>query len=80
MVNCDQQISGLEAIVTKIDEKRLQLAKYFCEDEAKFRLEDCLQVFGKLCTKIHEAKRVRAVDQSQRMISSFIVGIRSGTK
>lgn len=61
MIECASELSSLEDLVSRLEASRLDLATYFCEDEAKFRLEDCLQVFYKLCSKVKDATQVMDV-------------------
>jgi len=58
VIKCTGKVTELESLLSDIEENRILLAKYFCEEEKKFRIEDCLQIFYKLCSKIADAEKV----------------------
>lgn len=53
----DILVQDLELSLKELERSRVKLAQYFCEDEEKFRVEDCVVVFHTLCAKINEAKK-----------------------
>lgn len=36
----------------------MKLAQYFCEDESKFKVEECIGIFNTLCQKVADATKV----------------------
>ncbi|RXG70353.1 Inverted formin-2 [Armadillidium vulgare] len=55
--DCETTLGDLNSKLTKLEEYRVKLCHYFCEEENKFRLEDCLAIFLILCNKVHEAEK-----------------------
>jgi len=55
---CRSKIAKLEAALADIENRRVQLAKYFCEEEKTFLIEDCTIIFSTLCHKIKEVQEV----------------------
>ncbi|XP_045594801.2 inverted formin-2 isoform X1 [Procambarus clarkii] len=56
-LKAEEVIKDLELSLQEIERSRVKLAQYFCEDESKFRLEDCVGVFHTLNTKVIDAKK-----------------------
>lgn len=62
----------LQASLKEIDALRLQLAEFFCEDPASFKLEECFKVFQCFCDKFKAAaaendrRRVQEVESTLR--------------
>lgn len=56
-VKAEQVVQDLELSLHELERSRIKLAQYFCEDESKFRLEDCVGVFHTLNTKIMDAQK-----------------------
>lgn len=48
----------LKELLQKVEAVRVRLAQYFCEDAAKYKLEDCFKILNELCKKIVETKKV----------------------
>lgn len=53
----------------------MKLSQYFCEDESKFRLEDCVAVFATLNTKVADAKKVSAPAYIFYYVKMFMLNI-----
>ena len=60
VVQCCDKVSELEKLVADIESKRVDLANYFCEDDSKFRTEDCFEIFNKLCSKVKDVEKENA--------------------
>uniref|UniRef100_T1IIN0 FH2 domain-containing protein n=1 Tax=Strigamia maritima TaxID=126957 RepID=T1IIN0_STRMM len=50
------QVTQLENQMKSINEMSTKLARHFCEDESKFKLEDCLSTFAGFCEKVKQAR------------------------
>ncbi|XP_068243484.1 inverted formin-2-like [Palaemon carinicauda] len=55
--NAEKMVKDLEKSIEEIERSRVKLSQYFCEDETKFRIEDCFGIFNTLCTKIKDARK-----------------------
>nr|XP_026693253.1 inverted formin-2 isoform X4 [Ciona intestinalis] len=63
------KVSTFAKDLEEIENLRLSLAKYLVEDEAKFKLEECLSTFAKLCEQIKSAikeNKERAVMEEKK--------------
>ena len=47
--------------VSEIERLRVDIAEFFCEDVATFRLEDCFKIFHNFCQKFRKAIQVRII-------------------
>lgn len=56
-VKAEIVVSDLERSLKEVERSRVKLAQYFCEDESKFRLEDCIIAFHTLGTRVQDAKK-----------------------
>lgn len=52
------EIEELELDLQELEELRLDLACYFCEDDTQFKLEECLRIFFLFCEKFKKAIEV----------------------
>ena len=43
----------------EMEEIRLELAEYFCEERNTFKLEECIKIFNMFCQKFKKAIQVR---------------------
>ncbi|XP_076038925.1 inverted formin-2-like [Oratosquilla oratoria] len=50
-------ITDLEKSIEELERSKVKLAHYFCEDEKKFSLQECLSVFNTLRDKILQAEK-----------------------
>lgn len=50
-------VQDLQASLQELERSRVKLAQYFCEDEDKFRLEDCVTIFHTLSCKVQSARK-----------------------
>ena len=48
----------LEQDLTELENLRVELANYFCEDKTTFKLEECIKIFSTFCEKFQKAKQV----------------------
>lgn len=51
-------LKDLEQSLKEVERSRVKLAQYFCEDESKFKIEECIGIFNTLCLKIADARKV----------------------
>uniref|UniRef100_A0A0P4W8L0 FH2 domain-containing protein n=1 Tax=Scylla olivacea TaxID=85551 RepID=A0A0P4W8L0_SCYOL len=47
----------LQVSLQELERSKIKLAQYFCEDESKFRLEDCVSIFHTLSCKVQTARK-----------------------
>lgn len=45
----------LQRGMKEVEALRLQLAEFFCEDPASFKLEECFKIFHSFCEKFKQA-------------------------
>lgn len=45
----------LQRGMKEVESLRLQLAEFFCEDPASFKLEECFKIFQNFCDKFKQA-------------------------
>lgn len=50
----------------EIEKLRIEMAEFFCEDAATFKLEDCFKIFQNFCIKFRKAVQV-SVRLSRRL-------------
>ena len=72
MEESNGQILTVEKIVYSLEITRKDLSKYFCEDEEKFRLEDCIGILHCLCSKIEAAQKVNYIYECERFYSQYM--------
>lgn len=53
----DELLKDLEQSLKEVERSRVKLAQYFCEDESKFKIADCIGIFNTLCLKIADARK-----------------------
>ena len=51
-------IAELKEGLANIQQLSSKLATHFCEEESKFKLEECLQTFKAFCEKIEQCQKV----------------------
>ncbi|GAV07836.1 hypothetical protein RvY_17624-2 [Ramazzottius varieornatus] len=49
------ELNNLNSNVAEIERLRVDIAEFFCEDVATFRLEDCFKIFHNFCQKFRKA-------------------------
>ena len=49
------EMAELELDMSELNELRIELANYFCEDDKTFKLEDCIKMFNTFCEKFTKA-------------------------
>lgn len=52
------ELSTLEMDLTELEELRVELAAYFCEDDTTFKLEESIKIFHIFCDKFKKAIQV----------------------
>lgn len=52
-----KQLKSLHMRLDKIEELSKELASFFCEDETKFSVEECLQLINTFCEKVKVASK-----------------------
>ena len=57
----EDKLRGVEQKLDELEESRVALAQYFCEDKAKFKVTDAIETFNTLCLKIADARKVSIV-------------------
>jgi len=45
--------------MSSLEQLRLELAEFFCEDAKTFRLDDCINTFHQFFDRLHRATQVR---------------------
>ncbi|XP_063596837.1 inverted formin-2-like [Penaeus indicus] len=53
----DGLLKDLEQSLKEVERSRVKLAQYFCEDESKFKIGECIGIFNTLCLKIADARK-----------------------
>ncbi|XP_042859347.1 inverted formin-2-like [Penaeus japonicus] len=53
----DGLLKDLEQSLKEVERSRVKLAQYFCEDESKFKVEECIGIFNTLCQKVADATK-----------------------
>lgn len=48
--------------MAELESLRLDLAAYLCEEEATFKLDECIKVFQSFCEKFNRAVKVDDLD------------------
>lgn len=56
-IKAETVVQDLEQSLKELERSRVKLAQYFCEDESKFRVEDCVGNFHTLITKVTDARK-----------------------
>lgn len=51
----EQTVNTLQNSIKDIDNMRLELAEFFCEDPDTFKLDECFKIFQNFCNKFKEA-------------------------
>ena len=51
-------LSSLDSSVEQVKKTAKKMAKRFCEDEDKFKMDDCLKIFLKFCNNIAKCQKV----------------------
>lgn len=51
----EREVSMLQRGMKEVESLRLQLAEFFCEDPASFKLEECFKIFQNFCDKFKQA-------------------------
>ena len=51
MESFDQSLSDVEAMAAR-------LAEHFCEEENRFKIEECLEIFRTICENVKKCKQV----------------------
>jgi len=52
------EVEVLELDMRELEELRLELAAYFCEDAQSFKLDDCISTFNTFLKMFHKALEV----------------------
>lgn len=65
----ESKLIELGQAIKEVEELRLQLAEFFCEDPATFQLEECFRIFQNFCSKfraaVSENERRRLMDEQK---------------
>ena len=59
--NAIDELREVEADLDELEGLRLELAAYFCEDETKFRLDDCIKTFNTFCECFQRTIQVHVI-------------------
>ena len=59
--NAEKDIAKLKESLDEIDTLSKKMADHFCEEESKFKLEECLDVFKQFCDKVKQCQQVSTV-------------------
>lgn len=51
----EKTVNTLQSSIKDIDNMRLDLAEFFCEDPGTFKLDECFKIFQNFCYKFKEA-------------------------
>merc|ERR1711874_372626 len=65
ILNGEELVRALEQKLEKLEESRVVLAQYFCEDTAKFKVHDAIETFNTLCLKIADARKENNLRQKK---------------
>jgi len=66
----DMELANIDKKMSKLEQLRLELAEFFCEDTKMFRLDDCIKTFHEFFEKFHKATQVCTVDLSTSILWS----------
>jgi len=75
----DETLTVVDAKMSKLEEMRLELAEFFCEDAKTFRLDDCIKTFHEFFDKFHKATQV-CTWSSKKADTRFIFAITSANE
>lgn len=53
-----EELSTLVRDVDELESLRLELAQYFCENEASFQLDECIKIFNTFVDMLVKASQV----------------------
>jgi hypothetical protein len=53
-----EEMEELTVDLKEMEELRLELAKFFCEDDTTFKLDECIKIFNAFCEKFKKAIQV----------------------
>lgn len=56
--DAEVKLGELRTLVKSVDDTCARMAATFCEDPAKFKLEDCLETFRLFCDQILKCQQV----------------------
>jgi len=65
----DNELTVVDKKMSKLDQLRLELADFFCEDAKTFRLDDCVKTFHEFFEKLNKAIQVRTLYPFTHVIS-----------
>ena len=70
----EAEMERIEADLRQLEELRLELAKFFCEDDATFQLDECIGVFNTFCQRFIKAIQVRiSLAKTRFLIIDFAI-------
>ncbi|KAE9556010.1 hypothetical protein FO519_000756 [Halicephalobus sp. NKZ332] len=55
LLESESKINDLQSALKEIEEKRIEIANYFCEQEKTFKLEECFKIFNTFLTRFFNA-------------------------
>lgn len=61
-----EEMKHLENDLKEMDDLRLQLAEYFCEEEKTFRLDDCIKTFASFVDRFQKTIQVSKCLQAKK--------------
>jgi len=64
------ELTVIDTKMSKLDQLRVELAEFFCEDAKTFRLDDCVKTFHEFFEKFQKATQVSIIDTSQFCMKS----------
>ncbi len=56
--DAEKEVEKLKEGLQEIDALSKKMAVHFCEEETKFKLEECLDVFKQFCDKVKQCQQV----------------------
>jgi hypothetical protein len=53
--DAERVVDELQRAMKELDQTRVQLSEFFCEDPGTFKLEECFKIFFTFCEKFRQA-------------------------
>ncbi|XP_073835952.1 uncharacterized protein isoform X2 [Musca autumnalis] len=71
LVGAEHKVGELKIGLSRVDEIRVKVANFFCEDVQKFRLDECFQIFHSFCENFLKSQKdnARRLEAEKRTLS-----------
>lgn len=68
--NANADLESLNQALASVDDLGNKLAQHFCEDETKFKIEECLGIYKTFCDNINKCEKVSKIS-AKRLQCNF---------